>query len=346
MVRSVPKVQTMRYSEDARNPMKNDLIQKLSGGLWCLVILFAQAGLAEDLSFRLVEAKDSRVNVFVGDELFTSYIYGLGFHKPIFYPLKSPAGNAVTRSYPIEFGVSGEEPDHWHHESLWLTYGDVNGIDFWAKKETRRESPGSGKIVHTGISQLESGKKGYLEATADWVQPDGKTILKQKSQVRFQAASDWRLVDLTITLTAQDEKVTFGDTKEGMFGIRVTPSLRENHTGAYLNASGAQGEKGVWGKRSPWCALTGRVKDEDLTLAIFNHPVSTGYPTFWHARSYGLFAANPFGKKDFEAGSSPLNVMIHPGEQAVFRYRVLIESGKLGLQELERRFKDFARAQD
>ncbi|MDA2926338.1 PmoA family protein [Acidobacteria bacterium AH-259-G07] len=323
--------------------MKTDAIPKFVFGLFILSFFSFRAAYAEDLPIRVVKTEEARIDVFVGDELFTSYHYGLGFDKPIFYPLKSPAGNPITRGYPIELGIPGEAHDHWHHESLWFTYGNVNGTDFWAKQGARRGVSESGKIRHTGFSRLEGGKKGHLEASADWITPEGKVILRQKSQVVFRAGRNGRLMDLTIELTAHGQKVTFGDTKEGMFGIRVTPALRENHTGVYLNASGQHKEAGVWGKRSPWVALRGKVRDEQLTLAIFNHPESTGFPTFWHARGYGLFAANPFGKIDFEKGSEPLNFALHAGESAVFRYRILIHSDKLTGEELEKQFQDFVR---
>lgn len=326
--------------------MKVNQIIKFVVGMSAVGFLSLQVGFAEEISIRLVKTDEARVDILAGDELFTSFHYGLGFHKPIFYPLKNAEGRSITRSYPIEFGVAGEAHDHWHHESLWLTYGDVNGIDFWAKKEAHRGSQESGKIVHRGFSRLESGSQGYLEATADWVTPEGTTILKQEMQAVFRANRQWREIDLTVDLTAQNEKVTFGDTKEGMFGIRVVPSLRENHSGSYINASGQKKEAGVWGKRSPWVALRGQVEGQDVTLAIFNHPHSTGFPTFWHARGYGLFAANPFGKKDFEKGAQPLNVMIHPGEKVLFRYRILIHSGKLSPRKLEMQFLDFSRMQE
>lgn len=314
-------------------------------GWWVLsVLLVGGPASAEDYSVKLVKTDEARVDVFVGNQLFASYHYGLGFHKPIFHPLYSPAGNIITRRYPMELGVPGEKHDHWHHEGMSFTYGNVNGIDFWAKREAsgRAETGESGKIRHTGFSRLEGGRKGRLETTADWIAPDGKVLLKQRTEAVFSGAPQSRLIDLTITLTAQEEKVVFGDTKEGMFGIRVTPDLQEDHTGAYLNAEASEREAGVWGKRSPWVALRGKVKDEEITLVIFNHPGSTGYPTYWHARGYGLFAVNPFGRKDFEKGAEPLNYTLMPGQSAVFRYRVLVQSAELSLDQLEREFRQFA----
>ena len=76
-------------------------------------------------------------------------------------------------------------------------------------------------------------------------------------------------------------------------------------------------------------------------MALINHPESAVYPTYWHARGYGLFSANPFGRKDFEKGSVPLNFSLEPGRSANFRYRILVHSGKLMLQEMERQFQNY-----
>lgn len=312
-----------------------------------LLSFFLFLGADDGASIKLVKSDEARVDVFVvrdgKTQPFTSYYYGSAFHKPIFHPLRDSRGNIITRRYPMETGVPGEPKDHWHHEGTWFTYGQVNGVDFWAKVvEANERSKVSGKIRQTGFEKIESGKTGRLIATADWIAPDGKRVLKEKSDFAFTADGDTRVIEATYVLTAQDQKVVFGDTKEGMFGIRVTPSLQEDQTGGYLNAQGQEKEAGVWGKRSEWVALRGKVNDQDVTLAILNHPESAGFPTFWHARAYGLFAANPFGRKDFEKGAEPLNFTLQPGQSATFRYRILIQSSRLSPEELKSEYQKFA----
>ncbi len=308
-----------------------------------LAVLFPAALHGEELEIQILKSDEARIDILAGGQPFTSYYYGLGWSKPIFHPLRSPAGQVVTRGYPMVLGIPGESHDHWHHESFWFTYGDVNGVDFWTRREAGRGGHESGRIQHTGFSRLEGGRPGSLEASADWIAPDGRVLLEQKTLAVFRAGPTSRRIDLTIELTAQGEPVTFGDTKEGMFGLRVAPSLREDQTGAYLNAQGLRKEAGVWGKRSAWVALQGQVGEETLTLAIFDHPTSTGHPTYWHARGYGLFAANPFGRKDFEPGAAPINFRLEPRQSAVFRYRILIHEGELSGEELQREFESFQR---
>jgi len=290
---------------------------------------------------RLVKTDAARVDIYVGKDLFASYQYGIGFHKPIFHPMLTPKGNRLTRGYPMEFGIPDEHSDHWHHEGISFTYGNLSGVDFWSKLPGGRDKPGSGRIRNTGISRLESGQEGVMETTSDWIAPSGKVMLKQASRMTIAAGPGWRTLDLRFQLTAQGEKVTFNDTKEGMMAIRVAPDLREDRTGRYLNAQGLELSKAVWGKKSSWVALRGSVQGEDLTLAIMNHPGSVEYPTYWHARGYGLFSANPFGRKDFQKGSPPLNVSLNPGESALFLYRILVHSGHLSKSRMAAQFESY-----
>ncbi len=314
--------------------------------IWCLAYMFQVTAMiqASDSKIRLIRTQDASVDVLVGSKLLTSYHFGLGLHKPIFHPLKASNGKSVTRGFPMEFGIPGEHTDHWHHEGVSFTYGDVDGIDFWAKFGPRGDNPGSGKIRHTGFTRIESGEVGRLSSTADWIEPTGKVVLRQEADFTFRAESNWHAIDLSFVLTAQKEKVTFRDTKEGMMALRLASPLREDNGGRYLNAAGQETEAGVWGKRSPWVALRGKIEGEGVTVALINHPESAGYPTYWHARGYGLFSANPFGRKDFEKGSAPLNFSLEPGGSANFLYRILVHTGELTLEEMERQFQAYLEA--
>ena len=69
-----------------------------------------------------------------------------------------------------------------------------------------------------------------------------------------------------------------------------------------------------------------------------------GYPSYWHARGYGLFAINPLGRKVFSNGKEQFNLTLEPGESVTFRYKVVISSGeKLVKEEMDSLADDFAR---
>ena len=191
--------------------------------------------------------------------------------------------------------VEGEDKDHPHQRSLWFTHGKVNGVDFWS------EMKGHGSIKETAKKTVAGGAAvGLIRTTDDWIGPDGRKVCEDERVVRFYDTAKARVFDFDITLKATDGPVTFGDTKEGMFGVRVASSMDVNKKegGKITNAEGLTDDK-AWGKPSPWVDYTGPVEGETLGIAILNHPESFRHPTTWHVRTYGLFAANPFGWHDF-----------------------------------------------
>lgn len=322
-------------------------------------------------TIKLVDAKEKKqVDVLVDGQPFTSYVYWDNQKKPILYPLRTSKGTTVTRGFPLE-KVAGERTDHPHHISSWFNYGNINGVDFWnTPPEGVTRSQGAiekfGTIKHTALKNMKSGKgKGSLEVSMDWIMPDGSKIMQQDETLYFRAANNIRIIDRVITLTAQKEKVVFNDSKEGAIGIRVTRALEEPSTrpeiftdangvptkvpvmdntgvaGVYLSSEGKVGEKEAWGTRAKWMTLSGTVKGEDVAIGIFDHPKNPTYPTYWHARGYGLFAANPFGAKEFTKGATTLNYTLQPGQSATFRFRILIHSGKLTKEQTESLYQQF-----
>ena len=111
-------------------------------------------------------------------------------------------------------------------------------------------------------------------------------------------------------------------------------------TGNYLSSEGVEGEA-VWATRAKWMKLYGEMNGEKIAIVIFDHPGNVGYPTYWHARGYGLFAANTLGQKVFSKGKEELNFSIEKGETATFRYRLAIFSGEPTLEEINAMAKEF-----
>lgn len=263
-----------------------------------------------------------KVEVFVGGDPFTTY-YFAGYNKPIFFPLRAASATVVTRGYPMVRDIPGEAQDHPHHKGLWLTHGNVNGIDFWS------EIPQGGKIIHRRFELVSSGEKtGVLRSYNDWVSPEGKRILEERREVRIHDLAHVRVMDFDFKLTAVEDSVKFGDTKEGTFGIRLAQSFAENQGGRIENSRGGIGEKDCWGKQAEWVDYTAKIQDERIGVAIFDHPTSFRHPTYWHVRGYTLFAVNPFGLHDFynDAGRDG-SYTLPKGQSIVLRYRVYIHPG-------------------
>lgn len=277
--------------------------------------------------------KDKKVEVSIDGKPFTSYFYPGEdvLKKAVLYPVMTAKGTLITRGWPLDPRGS-ERVDHPHHVGIWLNYEDVNGNDYWNNSNAVDHAKRAyGTIVHTGINSMKSGKdKGELTVTADWIDKDGKLTLKEITTFTFSGKGDTRIIDRSTTLTAVNGEVAMPDIKDGMFAIRVARELElpsskpeiftdasgiatkvpvmnnEGITGNYRNSNGIEGEE-VWAKRAIWCNLTGKIKDEDISIAIIDHPKNVGYPAYWHARGYGLFAVNPLGQKAFSDGKDVLN---------------------------------------
>jgi hypothetical protein len=349
-------------------------------GMWNRLITLVAAGACAPLilsepqgpparGVQVVEQKaERRVDVMAGGSLFTSYRYPESLQKPVLYPIRSAAGVTITRGYPLE-PRAGEAADHPHHVGHWFNYGDVNGYDFWGHSDETpaANKPKMGTIVHTGIARTANGTDaGSLSATADWKIPDGSTLLKENVQFVFQTSQGQRTITRITTWTAAAQPVTFKDTKEGAFGIRVAraldhpsqqavrlvgadgkpePKPRVDNsltTGHYLASDGKEGEA-VWGTRGPWMALTGTVDGHPVTIAILDHPSNHGYPTYWHARGYGLFAANPFGRQGYDPKQEPAVYTLKPGQSMTFRHRIVVADSHLTRDAVARESDGFAR---
>ncbi|NSW93455.1 MAG: PmoA family protein [Bacteroidales bacterium] len=310
------------------------------------------------------------IDVLVDGKHFTSYLWPENVYKPILYPVRTSSGTIVTRGFPIE-PRQGERNDHIHQVGIWLNYGNVNGIDFWGNGYRGIREPEGGVIEHVSFEKLTEGTgEAVIVDRCRWLDPGGKELLAEKTEYHFIARGSLRIIDRVTSLKATGGDVRMKDTKEGMFGIRIARQLElpsapdetltlldaegkpftvkgytgNDITGNYRSSEGITGNS-VWGTRARWMLLYGMIGLEKISLAVCDHPENVNYPTFWHARGYGLFAANPLGARDFTQGRESLDFMIRDGETAVFRYRVIIGNGDeyLTEDEINKLADDFSR---
>jgi hypothetical protein len=309
---------------------------------------------------------ERRVDIVIDGRPFTSYIWPERLAKPVLYPLRTAKGTVVTRGFPLE-PRRGERVDHPHHAGLWFNYGNVSGFDFWNNSEAIKveDAPKMGVIRHRAITLAKSGPdQAELEIEADWISGKQQLILKEHTRFVFRGGANFRSIDRITALQALDEKVVFHDDKEGVLGMRVTRALEapsdkpevftdangrattvakldnSGVNGVYLTSEGKKGDA-AWGTRGRWCNLSGLVGDEPVTITILDHPANPGFPTYWHARGYGLFAANPLGQKVFSNGKEELNFSLAPNASVTFRYRILISSAIATPEATEAAYKDF-----
>lgn len=310
-----------------------------------------QAQKGKDLKIVFVNQEtEKKVDVMVDGKLFTSYCWYDNVYKPVLYPVCTSAGTIITRGFPLK-PRAGERNDHLHQIGIWLNYGNVDGFDFWDNGASGTKDPEGGEVKHLEIEKLSGGTgEGVMVTRESWLDPSGKELLAENTEYHFIAKGSTRIIDRIITLTATGNTVTMKDTKEGMFGIRVARQLElpskeavtltdtqgnpttvkalsnEGVTGNYISSEGVTGEA-VWSTRARWMDLYGSIGDEKISLVVCDHPKNQSYPTYWHARGYGLFSANPLGAKDFTQGKEELNFSIPAGKSTTFRYRVIVNSG-------------------
>ncbi len=317
-----------------------------------------------------------RVDITIDGKPFTAYIWPTTLMKPVLFPIIDSDGVTLTRGFPLS-PRPGERTDHPHHAGLWFNYANTNGFDFWNNSGAIPASrePKMGTIYFKKIVSTSSGpNRGTLVTESTWVTGAGEPILKETTHfvfarlpgVRIPGARvpEARVIDRIATLRALD-RVVFNDEKDGMLGLRVASWLEsptatdrtftDSHgvatrvaaaspdaTGVYLTSAGKQGDA-AWGTRGTWCALTGHNPEgHTVTIAIFDHPGNPGYPTTWHARGYGLFAANPLGPHAFNPKEPPINFTLQKGQSATFRYRIVFYSHATTPEELNKEAAAFA----
>lgn len=302
----------------------------------CAPTLFAAIGLAVVAGAAAaevtVEKSPAGAEVKIDGQLFTEYVVDSG-GRPILWPLVGPTGKPVTRSFPMA-AKEGAKRDHPHHRSVWFSHGDANGLNFWDK----------GTIRHREFVTLQSGTEGVIETRNDWLAPDGTKQCEDQRRLSFGADKESRWIDYLVTVKAVDIPVTFGDTKEGTFAVRVADTMAvDAKLGGHIVNSEGQTDNGAWGKRAAWVDYHGPVDGQTVGIAIFNHPTSFRFPTYWHVRTYGLFAANPFGLRDFvNSRNVDGSLSLAPGESFSLRYRIVLHKGDHEQAELAEAYARYA----
>lgn len=283
-----------------------------------------------------VEKTNEGVKVLLNGELLTQYLTAPPC--PIVWPLIGPDGVKMTRDFPMITTTEGEKQDHPHHRSLWFTHGLVNGVDFWHK---------GGKVIHQSFGKVEGGTTALIESTSGWIVDQGQQLLTEKRRMKFGAAQSRRWVDIDVSLHADVAEVVFGDTKEGTFAVRVAETMKVDAKlgGKIVNSEG-QVDGATWGQPARWVNYTGPINGKTYGIAMFCHPATFSYPNRWHVRTYGLFAANPFGVQPFTGQAEPTaGVKIQQGEELKFRYRVMWHVEITDSKVMDQLFEEFAKTE-
>jgi hypothetical protein len=306
-------------------------------------------GHAESVS---LTRKGDTIEVGIGGKPFTTYTFDPKISKAFLEPLRDANGITVTRGLAVGNEIPpGHEHDKGfepHQRGMYFGHGDIDGSSFWieeafAKYYGNATSYRYGRMVFRKIDEMKSGPaSGVIRAIFDLEGPDHKAFAQETQEYKFSGDKDSRIIDCEFVIKAGSEPVKFGDTKEGTFAIRLAPEL-DAPGGTMVNSEGGEGESQVWGKRANWVDVDGVIDGEKLGVAVFDSPDSYSHPTYWHARGYGLLAANPFGLSFFY--SDPKrdgSYTLLAGQSIRFHYRVLIHEGSYKDAQVAEKYIQYA----
>jgi hypothetical protein len=315
----------------------------------------------DKVSFRN-DIPGQKVEIFVGDNLFTCLIYLGNLEKQSLYPIMSASGKIITRGYPLN-PRPYERADAPHQLGLWFNYGNVNGLDFWNNSDLVPADQKSryGSIKFRKILSQNS-KSGELKVSSAWVDFNENVLLNEETSYIFGGTSNSRSIIYTAVLRAV-QTVTFHESKEGMLAIRMdrafeepakktaklidangiaseTPTINNDGlNGIYHNANGFVGAD-VWGKRSSWVSLRAKKDGELISITIFDNNQNLNYPAWWHTRGYGLFAVNNLGGREFDQKASEVKIVLKPGQILTLKYKIVI-AGDLSDKEINKIARNF-----
>ena len=308
-----------------------------------------------------------KIDVQIDGKLFTSFCYPDSLEKPFLFPIIAANDSMITRGFPL-IPKPKDPTDHPHHIGMWFNYENVNGLDFWnnsyAIEADKKKNYGWIRTEKNIVTK--SGKEASIQYVADWTDQEKKPLLEEQTDLLFSTMGTDRVIDRITKLTAKED-ISFKDVKDGMLGLRVAHELElpifetrkytddkgnityvkanrdSSVTGNYITSEGKQGDA-AWGTRAVWCMLYGKLGVDSISIVMIDHPKNPGYPTYWHARNYGLFAANPLGQKIFSNGKNVLDFKLSQGQSVIFRYKIIIASGKnrMPIRSIEKVAQDFA----
>lgn len=263
---------------------------------------------------------NSKIDVYIDGQFFTSYIFSAEEKYPFFFPVNAPAtGGSIT---------SMRNSDYPHHSSLFFSCDGINGGIYW------QGGLEHGQIISNGAGIVEQGERLVITNECSWQRPDAESPVKDSRRITITAPSkDMRQIDFEITLEALTD-VEVVKTNHSLFTARVIADISVANGGVMINAEGAQGQRATSGKTSAWIDYYGKRGNVIEGICIMQHPSNPGYPVGWMARDYGIFSPT-----NLDRLNESLN--FRKGEKITLRYRVLIHTGDHQTADIAGQFEKY-----
>lgn len=268
-----------------------------------LLAVYTPSADAQSSGVSFKSEKADQITVLIDGKVFGVFNHGKAWNKPFLFPVHAPNGQNVLRDIiptKDQQGSSKEGTDHFHHKGVWVSVDSVNDekLNFWHETD---------KIVCDKVEfATQDGGSGKLTIQNTWMEGD-KPLVRESTIATFYPS---RLVTYHISIAAVDKDVTFHDTKEGFFAVRLAHTMREMEGGHIVNAEGLKGSGDCWGKPSPWIDYYGEVNGKTCGVTLMDHP-SNFRKSRYHVRNYGLFSISPFGPKKYsnnQEAASPVTI--------------------------------------
>lgn len=274
-----------------------------------------------------IASVENRYDILIDGKLFTSLHTASGQAKPYFFPVQLADGLNVAR--PLE-----NPPDHPHHKGIWCSVDEVNGCKHWVEKSVIRNA--DVKVI------TPSGDSVVLRVTNHWLDAANTVLFTETATVTVTAQ---RMMIYDTIFTVGEKPVTFADTKEGMFGIRLSDEIRGEAGGSIVNSAGEKTEAVCWGREANWVDYFHTLADgKTAGVALFDHPKNFRRSRY-HVRNYGLFTLSPFGQHAYSKQALPENPLTLNPEQSIrLIYGLYVHSGDTAAAAVETRYGEFVRA--
>jgi hypothetical protein len=297
-------------------------IMKTKKTLLLILVLVICAGYSRAQSLISAEKMGDRIEIRINGNLLTNYILSEHEKYPFFFPLNGPSKASVT---------SMRNANYPHHSSLFFGCDKVNGGNYWQEGLER------GQIVPLRADIIESGsEKVIIENENIWTRPSAMSPVRDLRIITVTAPSAGLYqIDFDIQMEMLMD-VIIEKTNHSLFSIRLDPDLAVTNGGTMVNAEGETGEKGTFGKNSPWMDYYGPRKGGIEGIAILQHPGNEWFPAPWFTRDYGFFSPTPMYWPENDT-----HTLLDKGQVISLKYRVLVHSGDHLEAEIAKQFEKY-----
>lgn len=253
------------------------------------------------------------------------YVHAGDLNRPFVFPVQGPSGRSLTR-----MGHPHDPESHSHHNSVWISHHDVDGVSFW-------DDRGLGRIVHQRVERLSDGPETAAVITRnDWLSREKGVLLHERRRIAVHTLPDgeWQLV-LDIELAADRNDVVLGKTPFGPIGVRLAKTLGVHDGGGRIrNSAGGINEAGCFWKPARWVDYSGAIAADQIEgLTLFDHPANSGHPNVFHVRDDGWMGVS-LTHRDA--------IVVRTGHPLRLRYALYVHHGAPPPERLQRQWQAFA----